>query len=275
MSSMQVQIQEALGVKPVIDVEQEIADRIAFIQQYLYYASASTLVLGISGGQDSSLCGRLCQLAVEGLRAQGKTPYMFIALRLPYGKQVDEEDAQRALTFIRPDKSYVVNIRPAVEAAAKSFEEATGEMMSDFNRGNQKAQERMAVQYRFATGYKGIVVGTDHAAEAVTGFFTKYGDGGVDITPLSGLTKRQGRELLKFLGADSAIYMKAPTADLLDAIPGQLDETELGLTYEQIDNYLEGQSVDASVAAKIEQRYIITEHKRHLPVTPFDSWWKK
>lgn len=270
----QERIIATLHTRASIDPAEEVAFRVKFLKEYLTHAGMSGFVLAISGGQDSSLAGRLCQLAVEELRAQTGKEYVFLALRLPYGKQRDEEDAQRSLQFIAPDKTYTVNIQPAVDAAVASFEQATGLKMSDYNKGNQKAQERMTAQYRFAHQFKVLVVGTDHAAEAVAGFFTKYGDGGVDLTPLTGLTKGQGRLLLKHLGADERIYTKAPTADLLDNNPGRLDEDELNLSYQMIDNYLEGKQVPLEVAQRIEQRYRATEHKRHEPVTPFDTWWK-
>lgn len=274
VTANQRRIIEALHAKPSIDPAQEVAFRTQFLKDYLTHAHSNGFVLGISGGQDSSLAGRLCQLAVEELRAQTGKDYLFIALRLPYGIQQDEEDAQRALQFIAPDKAYTVNIQPAVDSAVTSFERATGLPMTDYNKGNQKAQERMTVQYRFAHQFNVLVVGTDHAAEAVTGFFTKYGDGGVDLTPLSGLTKRQGRALLRFLGADERIYTKPPTADLLDKKPGQLDEDELQTSYAVIDDYLEGKDVPTEVAQALEHRYNTTEHKRNGPVTPFDLWWK-
>ncbi|MCO4130316.1 NAD(+) synthase, partial [Enterobacter kobei] len=114
----------------------------------------------------------------------------------------------------------------------------------------------------------------DHAAEAVTGFFTKYGDGGADVLPLTGLSKRQGKQLLKELGAEERIYLKVPTAELLDEKPGQADETELGISYDQLDDYLEGKEVPKEAAEKIEARYLITEHKRQVPASMFDNWWK-
>ena len=132
----------------------------------------------------------------------------------------------------------------------------------------------MVVQYALG-GHDGLlVIGTDHAAEAVTGFYTKFGDGAADVLPLAGLTKRQGRSMLKHLGASERLYLKVPTADLLDGQPGRPDEDELGLTYVQIDGYLEGEQVDADVAQRIEARYLATRHKRHLPVTPNDTWWR-
>ncbi len=273
-TAKQRQIIEVLHTKAAIDPSQEVAFRVQFLKDYLIYSGMNGFVLSISGGQDSCLAGRLCQFAVEELRTQTGKDYLFIALRLPYGIQRDEEDAQRALQFIAPDKIYTINIQPAVDSAVASFEKATGLSMTDYNKGNQKAQERMTVHYRFANQFNVLVVGTDHAAEAVAGFFTKYGDGGVDLTPLSGLTKQQGRSLLRFLGADERIYTKPPTADLLDYNPGRLDEDELKFSYKVIDDYLEGKDVPDEVAQQIEYRYRATEHKRNVPITPFDTWWK-
>lgn len=273
MASLQQRIGTELHVRSLIDVEQEIVFRRDFIAGYLQKTHRDGLVLGISGGQDSALAGRLCQMAVERLRQETGHPHLFIALRLPYGAQHDEEDAQRAIRFIQPDRVYSIDIQPAVDAAASAYLQGTGLELSDYNKGNQKAQERMTVHYRVALHFNALVVGTDHAAEAVTGFFTKFGDGGADLTPLTGLTKQQGRELLKKLGADPLIYAKAPTADLLSEKPGQLDEDELGLSYQEIDAYLEGREVAEAVSARLEGRYLSTEHKRRLPVTPFDKWW--
>ncbi|MDU4095239.1 MAG: ammonia-dependent NAD(+) synthetase, partial [Pantoea sp.] len=176
--------------------------------------------------------------------------------------------------FIQPDRTLVVNIKEAVLASERALKEA-GIELSDFMRGNEKARERMKAQYSIAGMTKGLVVGTDHAAEAVTGFFTKYGDGGTDINPLHRLTKGQGKMLLKALGCPQHLYLKHPTADLEDDRPGLLDEVALGVSYGQIDAYLEGQQIDESAAKIIENWYQKTEHKRRLPVTVFDDYWKK
>jgi NAD+ synthase len=271
-TAKQREIIAALQVKPAIDPAEEVARRIQFLQNYLAHSQRDGLVLSISGGQDSALAGRLCQLAVEQLRARRAHNYRFIALRLPYGRQDDEADAQLALRFVAPDQTYTVNIQSAVDSAVAAFEEATGLPMTDYNKGNQKAQQRMTVHYRVACQFNALVVGTDHAAEAVVGFFTKFGDGGVDLTPLTGLTKGQGRSLLQYLGAGERLSTKPPTADLLDVHPGQLDEDELELGYAVIDAYLEGKEVAPEDARRIEARYEATEHKRRTPVTPFDTW---
>jgi NAD+ synthase len=124
----------------------------------------------------------------------------------------------------------------------------------------------MIAHYAIAGENQLLVIGTDHAAEAVTGFFTKFGDGGADLLPISGLTKRQGKQLLTALGAPEIFKSKKPTADLLDDQPGRADENELGITYQEIDDYLEGKSVAKEVADKIERRYLTTQHKRAQPV---------
>lgn len=268
--NMQQKIAEALHVKPTIDPAQEVRMRVEFLKNYLIETGMSGYVLGISGGQDSSLAGRLAQLAVEELRQETKKEYIFIAVRLPYGVQRDEEDAKRSLAFIRPDKILTVNIKNAVDASMAAFEEATGETLSDFHKGNTKARERMKAQYDIGAHYRLLVIGTDHAAEAVTGFFTKHGDGACDLTPLTGLSKRQGKQLLQYLNADENIYLKVPTADLEENKPLLPDETALGMTYEQIDDYLEGKSVPADIQQKVESIYLRTQHKRDLPKTPFD-----
>src|SRR5258705_3397960 len=130
------------------------------------------------------------------------TDATFVAVRLAYGVQADEVDARVAMKFIQPDRSVAVNGRPGANAVAAETARSLGvDDLRDFVRGNIKARERMVIQYAIAGQENLLVVGTDHAAEAVTGFFTKYGDGGVDLTPLTGLTKRQGAALLQELGA--------------------------------------------------------------------------
>ncbi|MBZ9711832.1 ammonia-dependent NAD(+) synthetase [Deinococcus multiflagellatus] len=273
MVSLRDSIRRDLGVQPRIDPAAEVERRVAFLCAYLRASGTRGFVLGISGGQDSTLTGRLCQLAAERLRAGGEAA-QFVAVRQPYGVQADEADAARALAFIRPDRTVTLNIQAASDAAAQAAGEALGTPLRDFVRGNVKARLRMVTQYALAGQEVLLVVGTDHAAEALTGFFTKYGDGGVDVTPLSGLTKRQGAALLAELGAPPETWQKVPTADLEDDRPGLPDEAALGVTYTQIDDYLEGQPVPGEVAARLEGLYLATRHKRAQPVSPFDDWWQ-
>ena len=279
MTNLREHILTELGVKPAIVPEAEIRRRVDFLKNYLRSTPAKGYVLAVSGGQDSALTGRLCQLASQELRAEGHEA-TFAAVRLPYGVQADEHDAQIALRFIQPDQAITVDVSPSVGAVATETVLGLRELLGDepelrdFVRGNIKARERMVVQYAIAGQLNLLVVGTDHAAEAVTGFFTKYGDGGTDITPLTGLTKRQGAALLRELAAPASIWAKVPTADLEDDRPALPDEVALGLTYSQIDDYLEGVDVAPEVAVKLESAYLATRHKRALPVTPFDDWWQ-
>ena len=279
VTNLRKRIIDELGVKASIVPADEIRERVAFLKDYARSTSAKGYVLGISGGQDSTLVGRLCQLAAEELRAEGYEA-TFVAVRLPYGVQADEHDARVALEFIRPDRSIAVNVRPSADAVAGEAAEGLRELLDgepvlrDFVRGNIKARERMVIQYAIAGQLGLLVVGTDHAAEAVTGFFTKYGDGGVDVTPLTGLTKRQGAALLRELGAPPSTWEKVPTADLEDDRPALPDEEALGLKYSQIDAYLEGVDVPPEVAEKVESVYLATQHKRTVPVSPLDDWWR-
>ncbi|WNZ88026.1 ammonia-dependent NAD(+) synthetase [Streptococcus iniae] len=273
--TLQSQIIKELGVKPNINPNEEIRQSIDFLKAYLRkHPFLKSLVLGISGGQDSSLAGKLAQMAIEELRQEtGDETYQFIAIRLPYGIQADEADAQKALAFIKPDQVLTINIKEAVDGQVVALSQA-GIAVSDFNKGNIKARQRMISQYAVAGQTSGAVIGTDHVAENITAFFTKFGDGGADILPLFRLNKRQGKELLKELNADSSLYEKIPTADLEDNKPGIADEVALGVTYNDIDDYLEGKEVTDEAKSKIESWWYKGEHKRHLPITIFDEFWK-
>lgn len=273
-TSLRTRIQHELGVKSTIDAEEEIGERVAFLADYLHSSPAEGYVLGISGGQDSTLAGKLAQLAVRQVVELGGTA-RFVGMRLPYGTQSDEDDAVTALTFIDADRTVTVDIHDAVDASSRAAARGLErERLDDFVRGNVKARERMIAQYTIAGQDNLLVIGTDHAAEAVTGFYTKYGDGGSDVNPLSGLTKSQGALLLRHLGAPESTWTKVPTADLEDDRPALPDEQALGVTYAQIDAYLEGGPIEDDAAAIIERWFLRTRHKRTMPVTPADRWWR-
>ena len=274
MNNMQAMIVNDMKVQPTIDSAETIETIKTFIKQYVKaHSFVRTLVLGISGGQDSTLAGKLVQLAVNELNETAEQPYTFIAVKLPYGVQRDADDVEDALAFIEPDRIVTVNIQPAVDQSVKALEDA-GITLTDFQKGNEKARERMKVQYAIAANTSGIVVGTDHSAENITGFFTKHGDGAADIAPLFGLNKRQGRQLLQYLGAPAHLYEKAPTADLEDDKPQLPDEVALGVTYDAIDDYLEGKTVTPEDAAVIERHFVRNAHKRELAYTRF-TWPKQ
>lgn len=276
MRPLQKEIIAYEHVLPEIDPKAEIRKSIDFIKGYLQAnPGLKSLVLGISGGQDSTLTGKLCQLAIDEMRQEtGDQDYKFIAVRLPYGVQADASDAADAVAFQKPDVDLTVNIKAGTDALVKTLEE-TGVKITDFNKGNIKARQRMVVQYAIAGANAGAVVGTDHAAENITGFYTKYGDGAADLTPIFRLDKRQGKMLLKELGCPEHLYLKKPTADLEDNRPALPDEVALGVTYDDIDDYLEGKEVSEAAAEKIENWWNKSKHKRHLPVSIFDDFYKK
>ncbi|GEP21946.1 nadE protein [Latilactobacillus sakei subsp. carnosus DSM 15831] len=275
MNALQAEIIAALKTQPTIDPAKEIRRSVDFMKAYLKKNTfLKTYVLGISGGQDSTLVGALAEKAMQEMRAEtGDESYQFIAVRLPYGEQADESDAMAAIEFMAADQVKRVNIKGSVDAMVQSLAE-TGVIVSDFNKGNIKARVRMIAQYGIAGENSGAVLGTDHSAESITGFYTKFGDGGADLVPIFRLNKRQGKAMLAELGAPKHLYEKVPTADLEEDRPALPDELALGVTYDQIDDYLEGRQVSEEAATKIENWYKKTAHKRHLPITIYDTFWQ-
>ncbi len=274
----QSEIVAEMKVLPEIDVEYEIRRRVEFIKYELELSTHKTLVLGISGGVDSCTCGRLAQLAVDELNQSG-SGYRFVAVRLPYASQADETDAQMSLDFIQPSHSVSVNVQAGTDTIHQSTlsaleEQGLGgqsESLQDFVKGNVKARMRMVAQYEIAGLLGGLVLGTDHSAENVTGFYTKYGDGACDIVPLFGLNKRQVRQVAAQLGAPEKIIRKAPTADLETLAPAKPDEDALGLSYDQIDDFLEGKKIEAEAENRLIHIFLTTAHKREPIATVYDK----
>jgi NAD+ synthase len=275
----QADIIAEMRVIPDIDVDFEIRRRVDFIKYELELSTQKALILGISGGIDSCTCGRLAQIAIDELTQVGNEGYSFIAMRLPYATQADESDAQLAIDFIQPSHSLSVNVQPGTDAVHRSVMQALearglanlSETVEDFAKGNVKARMRMVAQYEIAGLLGGLVLGTDHSAENVTGFYTKYGDGACDLVPLFGLNKRQVRELATRLGAPQKIIGKTPTADLETLAPSKADEAALGLTYDQIDDFLEGKTIDADAAERLIHIYVSTAHKREPIASIYDQ----
>jgi NAD+ synthase len=266
-----------LAVEPTenFDVKMAIRQRIDYLKVYLKKFKMKAIVLGISGGVDSSTAGKLAQMAVTELQEEGY-PAKFIAIRLPAHVQKDEDDAQAALKFISPDLDLDINIGPMADAAIDAVTSSLyhsgvkkGEVLAteDFTKGNIKARMRMISQYAIAGMFGGVVLGTDHNSEAVMGFYTKYGDGGCDLIVLNGLNKRQVRLIAKELGADEAIYSKVATADLEEDKPQLSDEVALGVTYDEIDDFLEGKDISAKSEDRIVSQFEKTIHKREMPVS--------
>jgi NAD+ synthase len=267
-----------MRVLPEIDAKVEVTRRVDFIKSQLRSARLRTLVLGISGGIDSCTLGRLAQLAVNQLNSEGDVEYQFIAVRLPYNVQKDEADAQASIDFIQPSQALSVNVQPGADAihgeTCRALQKngllSASDAKQDFVKGNVKARTRMAIQYEIAGMLDGLVLGTDHSAENITGFYTKYGDGACDLAPLFGLNKRQVRKVADYLGAPSHIVHKTPTADLESLAPQKSDEQALGMSYDQIDDFLEGKPVVPAVADKLVEIFEKTQHKRVPIPTIYD-----
>jgi NAD+ synthase len=267
-----------LKVLPEIDPEFEISRRKDFIKQTIKNSGLKHLVLGISGGVDSTTLGKLSQLAVDELNAELNTEqrviqhelFKFVAVRLPFATQADESDAQLALNFIQPSLSLSIDIEDATNGLHSATTDALlqnnflnfSKSQLDFNKGNVKARARMSAQYEVAGLLGGLVLGTDHSAENITGFFTKWGDGACDLAPLFGLSKRQVRQIATQLKAPSVLVTKAPTADLECLVPGKTDESALGLSYDEIDDFLEGKNVTDTTSTKLVEIFLNTQHKR-------------
>lgn len=272
------QVRQEMRVLPEIDSTFEIERRVDFIKSQLKKSGLKSLVLGISGGVDSTTCGKLAQLAVDQLN-QEQPGYQFIAVRLPFNEQQDEDDAQTALQFINASQSVTVNIGEGaqgihdqvMQGLSTSNLDTSDAAKVDFSKGNVKARARMTAQYHIAGIVGGLVLGTDHSAENITGFYTKWGDGACDLAPLFGLSKRQVRQLAQALGAPSELISKTPTADLEELTPQKADEAALGLSYDQIDDFLEGKNLDQDVIEQIVDIFTKTQHKRQPIPTLYEN----
>jgi len=240
------------------ELEDRIGQAVDWLRKKVTEANAKGLVVGISGGVDSAVVTGLCSRAF---------PENCIGVVMP--SHSDPEDTEDALWIAEgfEVRTLVVNLSGAhtqvmgqVKKGLDSLGyDLVGEKMSQ---GNLKARLRMSTLYAVANALNYMVVGTDNAPESYTGYFTKYGDGGVDLLPISSLTKTEVRAWARMLGLPMRIATRVPTAGLW---PGQTDESELGVTYDQIDRYLLGEEVSLEIQERIESLHRQSEHKRHLP----------
>ena len=275
MQDVQREIARQLNVQPPFAndeaLQAEVSRRVQFIKDCLHNARLKVLVLGISGGVDSLTAGLMAQRAIRELReSTGDNAYTFVAVRLPYHIQHDEHEATASVDFINPDERHTVDIAPSVKALVEQVKAFEGQPDAavDFVKGNVKARTRMVAQYTIAGVRGGLVIGTDHAAEAVMGFFTKFGDGACDLAPLSGLVKNQVRAIARNFGAPDNLVEKIPTADLEDLVPGKPDEASHGVIYAEIDAFLHGEPLRQEAFDIIVKTYRKTQHKSDLPYAP-------
>ncbi|MFN8592894.1 MAG: NAD(+) synthase [Thermomicrobiales bacterium] len=251
-----------------------LADEIAsWLQAHMREAGATRLVLGLSGGIDSAVVCALCTMAAG--------PSQVIAAIMPINSnQHDQRDAEDVARHYEVTP-HVIDLAPAYDAllAALPDEDAMGLSDPDGNDerrralalSNLKPRLRMTTLYALANRHNGVVVGTGNKTELSIGYFTKYGDGGVDLLPIGDLDKTTVRALARELDVPPQIIARAPSAGLWD---GQTDESEIGLTYEQLDRSLaalasgEAASLAPGVRDRVAHLVQVSEHKRR-PVPVF------
>jgi NAD+ synthetase len=240
------------------ELTQRIDQTVEWMRKKVTEAKAEGLVVGISGGVDSAVVAGLCSRAF---------PDNTIGVIMPcHSNPEDQEDAMWiAEGFeLRPlevtlSGAHTQIMGQVMKSLKSSGRNIPGEKMSQ---GNLKARLRMSTLYAVANAMNYLVVGTDNAPESYTGYFTKYGDGGVDLLPISSLTKTEVRAWARMLGLPMRIATRVPTAGLW---PDQTDESEMGITYDQIDRYLLGEEVSPEIRDRVEALHRQSEHKRHLP----------
>ncbi len=240
------------------ELTERINQAVDWLRERVTEANAQGVVVGLSGGVDSAVVAGLCCRAF---------PENSIGVIMP--SQSDPEDKEDALWIAEGFelRTIEVNLSGAhtqvMGQVKKGLETRGCNLVGEkLCQGNLKARLRMSTLYAVANAMNYMVVGTDNAPESYTGYFTKYGDGGVDVLPISSLTKAEVRTWARMLGLPMRLATRVPTAGLW---PGQTDESELGLTYDQIDRYLLGEEVSSEVQERLETLHRQSEHKRQLP----------
>lgn len=219
-----------------------------FLKNYLEKSGCDSYVLGISGGVDSSLVAAIARKAV------GKDKLFCYSLPI-HSHADDEKDAKRLADQIDINLK-VVNLSNVFDEYIDALD---GHDFSRLTRSNLKVRMRMVSLFAFAQEHKGLVLGTDNADESYVGYFTKYGDGAVDLLPIVHLTKAEVREAAKLYGVSDDLANRIPTAGLFE---GQTDEKEMGVKYDDLDAYLLGKEVPEDIKKRIEHLHKASEHKR-------------
>ena len=221
-----------------------------FVRDYLESAHMERYVLGLSGGVDSTLVAAICR------KALGKDRLTCIIMPVD-SNPADLRDAKEVAKQL--DLNYLVIDGSEIYHQAKKEFDSLGEELDTATLANMKVRIRMTILYAYAQKHRGLVIGTDNADERYTGYFTKYGDGGVDLLPIVHLLKREVVEACKIYGISNTLAERTPTAGLFE---GQTDETEMGVSYDELDDYLLGKEIPEKSKERIEYLHRISEHKR-------------
>ena len=237
---------------------EQLADKlVTWIRNRVITAGCRGTVLGLSGGIDSAVLAVLCQRAF---------PDSTLGMLLPCHSIPEDEEHARLVADKFSIPTRLVVLDSVYDTLSELLpEEETSPQAMHLARSNLKVRLRMIALYYLANQLRYLVVGSSNRSELAVGYFTKYGDGGVDIIPLGNLVKAQVRDIACFLGIPHEIIEKPPSAGLW---PGQTDEAELGLSYDDIDRYLLTGAADDEVRNKIEARMAACRHKRQPPVLP-------
>lgn len=240
-------------------IDQKIDHVVDWLRDQVKVSGTNGILVGLSGGIDSSVVANLIKRAF---------PENSLGVILPCKSHAkDKADGQAVavaagLEFVEVDLSSThETLLASIQNAVKDLD-TTNHRLTD---ANLRARLRMTTLYGIANNMGYLVAGTDNAAELLTGYFTKYGDGGVDILPLAHLTKREVFEWAKHLGVPQSVIDRKPSAGLWE---GQTDEDEMGVTYDAIDDYIEGKPVSEEDRTIIERMHARTEHKRVMPPAP-------
>jgi NAD+ synthase len=226
------------------------------------------LLVGVSGGVDSAVVAFLIKKAL---------PEDSMGIIMPCdSSKTDMEDAWEVVRACGI-KAVEIDLTAVHETLTRRVFAETSDIRDidgDYGRmarANLKARLRMSTLYAVANSMNYLVVGTDNEAETYVGYFTKYGDGGVDLLPIAHIKKREVREWGRILGVPDRIIQKTPTAGLWE---GQTDEKEMGTTYDMVDGFLEGKAIPEKDKKIIERLHRVSEHKRNIPPSPPREWYE-
>ncbi|WP_226583345.1 NAD(+) synthase [Halobacillus litoralis] len=243
-------------------MEQKVEEIVSWLQQKVEEANVEGLLVGVSGGIDSAVVANLIKKAF---------PENSLGVIMPCKSQSeDQEHAESVveacqLPVMTVDLSETHNVMFSTIKKQLEEADALNEDQVQLADANLRARLRMSTLYTIATNHKYLVVGTDNAAEWYTGYFTKFGDGGVDLVPISNLTKGEVKEMAEYLGVPDQIIHKQPSAGLWE---GQTDENEMGTSYAMIDRHLKGEEIPEEDRKIIEALHKRSAHKREMPPAP-------